>query len=43
MPSLVETGHVVLKYTIFKYSPYIFIILPLSPFMEGCGPLFVKI
>ena len=43
MRSLVETGPVVLKYKILKYSPYIFIILLLSPLEEGCGPLSVKI
>ena len=43
MPGLVETGPVVLKKKIFKYSQYIFIILLLSPLEEGCGPLFVKI
>ena len=43
MPSLVETGPVVLEKKVFKYSPYIFIILLLSPLEEGCGPLFVKI
>ena len=39
MPSLVETGRVVLKKKIFKYSPY-FAIISLR---EGCGPFFVKI
>ena len=41
MPSLVETGPS--EVIFFKYSPYIFIILLLSPFKQGCGPLFVKI
>ena len=41
MPSLVETGPS--EVIFFKYSPYIFIILLLSPLEEGCGPLFVKI
>ena len=38
MPSLVETGHVVLKKKILKYSPY-FAIISLK---EGCGSFFVN-
>ena len=43
MPSLVETGPVVMKLKTFKFSQYICIILLLSPFEEWCGPLFVRI
>ena len=37
MQSLVETGPEVLKQKFLKYSPYIFIILLLSPLEEGRG------
>mgnify|MGYP003690904595 CR=1 FL=1 len=42
MPSLVETGQVVLEKKILKYFQYNFTISLLSPLEEGRVPLFVK-
>ena len=43
MPSLVETGPVVLEICFLSIHHTFLLFLLLSPLEEGCGPLFVKI